>query len=81
MRGSGMIYHHPPKSQVSCVVVVEREELRTHRVASLWDEVWQKRNRSSLRDLLKAYFADILLLTFFFFVWKELGGRGRSIGV
>lgn len=28
-------------------------------MASLWDEVWQKRNRSSLRDLLKAYFADI----------------------
>jgi hypothetical protein len=58
MRGSGMIYQSPHFSQLG-VAIENREALGTYRVASLWEEVWQKRNRSSLRDLLKAYFADI----------------------
>jgi hypothetical protein len=32
----------------------------THRTAALCSEVWQKRKRTSLRDLVKAYLADIV---------------------
>lgn len=38
----------------------------THRVAALGSDVWQKRNRSSLRPFPKAYLLAILQLGFSF---------------
>lgn len=38
----------------------EKRADKTHRVASLCDEVWQNRKRSSLSDLLKAYLPDMM---------------------
>lgn len=53
-------------NQSLSLVFFSRLECGTHRVAALGSDVWQKRNRSSLRPFPKAYLLAILQLGFSF---------------
>lgn len=56
------------------------EEGKVYLVAALCSEVWQKRKRTSLRDLVNAYLVAMLTRCFCP-LGINVGGRGRgSIG-